>query len=101
MTKGKNLTITGKFARADWETLGGDHGYAGQKAKLQFRKKGTSTYTTVKTIPTDGSGKPEDHSEGDDVRLLALHLRRHVHHGTRHRHRRLRRRPLTSPGPGP
>ncbi|MER5938283.1 hypothetical protein ABT121_13280 [Streptomyces sp. NPDC001928] len=56
VTKGKNLTITGKLSRADWETLGGQHGYAGQKAKLQFRKKGTSTYTTVKTITTDGSG---------------------------------------------
>ncbi|RMB85445.1 hypothetical protein [Streptomyces shenzhenensis] len=36
---------------------GGYHGYSGQKVKLQLRKKGTSTYTTVKTITTDGSGK--------------------------------------------
>ncbi|WP_345015090.1 hypothetical protein [Streptomyces shaanxiensis] len=56
VTKGKTLTITGKLSRADWETLGGHHGYAGQKAKLQFRKKGTSTYTTLKTITTDSSG---------------------------------------------
>ncbi|ULR52236.1 hypothetical protein [Streptomyces deccanensis] len=57
VAKGKTLTVTGKLARADWETRGGYHGYSGQKVKLQFRKKGTSTYTTVKTITTDGSGK--------------------------------------------
>ncbi|MFI2425903.1 hypothetical protein ACH5A7_17665 [Streptomyces sp. NPDC018955] len=56
VAKGKTLTVTGKLARADWETRGGYHGYTGQKVKLQFRKKGTSTYTTVKTITTDSSG---------------------------------------------
>ncbi|MET9818854.1 hypothetical protein [Streptomyces sp. NPDC006355] len=56
VAKGKTLTITGKLSRVDWETRGGYHGYAGQKVKLQFRKKGTSTYTTVKTITTDSSG---------------------------------------------
>ncbi|MFG2125085.1 hypothetical protein [Streptomyces sp. NPDC048710] len=56
VTKGKTLTVTGKLSRADWETLGGYHGYAGQKVLLQFRKKGTSAYTTVKTVTTDGSG---------------------------------------------
>ncbi|MEV6019509.1 hypothetical protein [Streptomyces sp. NPDC051997] len=56
VTKGKTLTITGKLARADWETLGGYHGYAGQKVMLQFRKKGASTYTTVKTISTSSTG---------------------------------------------
>lgn len=56
VAKGKTLTITGKLSRADWETRGGYHGYAGQKVKLQFRKKGTSTYTIVKTITTDSSG---------------------------------------------
>ncbi|MFJ4785709.1 hypothetical protein [Streptomyces sp. NPDC088794] len=56
VTKGKTLTITGKLTRADWETLGGYHGYAAQKVKLQFRKKGTSTYTTVKTITTSSTG---------------------------------------------
>ena len=37
----------------------GDHKYAGytaQPVKLQFRKKGTSTYTTVKTIKTNSTG---------------------------------------------
>ncbi|MGW3628916.1 hypothetical protein ACWD7F_01910 [Streptomyces sp. NPDC005122] len=56
VSKGKTLTITGKLSRADWETLGGYHGYAGQKVKLQFRKKGASTYTTVKTVTTSSSG---------------------------------------------
>jgi hypothetical protein len=56
VTKGENLTITGKLTRADWETRGGYQGYAGQKVKLQFCKKGTSTYTTVKTVTTDSSG---------------------------------------------
>ncbi|MFJ2263117.1 hypothetical protein ACIOKD_33245 [Streptomyces sp. NPDC087844] len=56
VTKGKTLTITGKLSRVDWETRGGYHGYSAQKAKLQFRKKGTSAYTTVKTVTTDSSG---------------------------------------------
>jgi len=56
VAKGKTLTVTGKLSRVDWETRGGYHGYAGQKVKLQFRKKGASAYTTVKTVSTDGSG---------------------------------------------
>lgn len=48
--------MTGKLSRADWETLGGFHGYAGQKVRLQFRKKGASTYTTVKTVTTNSTG---------------------------------------------
>ncbi|NYV73901.1 hypothetical protein [Streptomyces sp. UH6] len=56
VAKGKTLTITGTLSRADWETLGGYHGHAGQKVELQFRKKGTSTYTTVKTVTTDSTG---------------------------------------------
>ncbi|SNX62050.1 hypothetical protein SAMN06272735_3801 [Streptomyces sp. TLI_55] len=53
--KGKTITVTGKLSRANWET----HKYAGytnQSVKLQFRKKGSSTYTTVKTIKTDSTG---------------------------------------------
>lgn len=56
VAKGKTLTITGKLSRVDWETRGGYHGYAGQAVKLQFRKKGTSTYTTVKTVTTSSTG---------------------------------------------
>ncbi|MFJ9345372.1 hypothetical protein [Streptomyces sp. NPDC101237] len=56
VAKGKTLTVTGKLSRADWETLGGYHGYAGQKVKLQFSKKATSGYTTVKAISTSSVG---------------------------------------------
>ncbi|MEU1038105.1 hypothetical protein ACFYP4_14165 [Streptomyces sp. NPDC005551] len=56
VAKGKTLTVTGKLSRADWETRGGYHGYAAQLVKLQFRKKGTSTYTTVKTVTTSSTG---------------------------------------------
>ncbi|MET7456496.1 calcium-binding protein [Streptomyces sp. NPDC005574] len=56
VTKGRTLTITGKLSRADWETLGGYHGYAGQKVKLQFRKKTASAYATVKAISTNSVG---------------------------------------------
>ncbi|MET8802765.1 calcium-binding protein [Streptomyces sp. NPDC004546] len=55
VAKGRTITVTGKLTRANWE----DHlyhGYAGQPVKLQFRKAGSSTYSTVKTVNTDGSG---------------------------------------------
>lgn len=55
VAKGKTLTITGKLARANWET-GSYHGYTAQPVKLQFRKYGTTAYTTVKTVTTDGTG---------------------------------------------
>lgn len=59
MKKNKTITVTGALTRADWET----HKYAGytrQPVKLQFRKKGTSTYKTLKTlktVTTDSRGK--------------------------------------------
>jgi hypothetical protein len=55
VTKGKTVTIVGTLTRANWDT----HkyvGYASQPVKLQFRKRGTSTYTTIKTIKTDSHG---------------------------------------------
>ncbi|MFF5143188.1 hypothetical protein ACFY6U_26230 [Streptomyces sp. NPDC013157] len=52
--KGKTITVTGKLTRADWNT-GKYSGYASQKVQLQFRKKGSTTYTTLKTI-TAGTG---------------------------------------------
>ncbi|WP_086747753.1 hypothetical protein [Streptomyces scabiei] len=54
VTKDAKLTVTGKLARADWSTHK-NAGYSGRAVKLQFRKKGTSTYSTVKTV-TSGSG---------------------------------------------
>jgi hypothetical protein len=53
--KGKTLTVTGKLSRANWEDHQ-YHGYTNQPVKLQFRKAGTSTYTTVKTVYTDSYG---------------------------------------------
>ncbi|MFF2011783.1 DUF5707 domain-containing protein [Streptomyces sp. NPDC058195] len=53
--KGRTLTVTGKLSRANWEDHA-YHGYATQSVKLQFRKKNSSTYTTVKTIRTSGTG---------------------------------------------
>lgn len=49
------VKVTGLLSRADWERLR-YYGYANQKVQLQFRKAGTSTYTTVKTVTSAGSG---------------------------------------------
>ncbi|QXE36296.1 calcium-binding protein [Streptomyces sp. GMY02] len=47
--KGKTITVTGKLDRVNWD--GGNYtGYASQPVKLQFRKKNSTTYTTVKTV---------------------------------------------------
>ncbi|MBM7436847.1 calcium-binding protein [Streptomyces sp. HB132] len=54
--KGKTITVTGKLSRANWET-GTYKGYAGQSVKLQFRKKTSSTYTTLKTIKSSSTGE--------------------------------------------
>ncbi|MER5210059.1 hypothetical protein ABT063_05590 [Streptomyces sp. NPDC002838] len=53
--KGRTITTTGKLSRANWEDHQ-YHGYTGQPVKLQFRKAGTSTYTTVKTVYSDSYG---------------------------------------------
>ncbi|MEV8306823.1 DUF5707 domain-containing protein [Streptomyces flavidovirens] len=55
VVKGKTITITGKLSRANWETST-YAGYTGQPVKLQFRKAGTSTYSTVKTLNTNSTG---------------------------------------------
>jgi hypothetical protein len=56
VAKGKTLTITGTLSRADWETSGGYRGHAGQIVKLEFRRKGTSAFTTVKVVTTSSTG---------------------------------------------
>ncbi|MEW1723706.1 calcium-binding protein [Streptomyces sp. NPDC093109] len=53
--KGKTLTVTGKLSRANWDAKK-YAGYAGQSVKLQFRKKGTDTYTTIKTVKGSSTG---------------------------------------------
>ncbi|WP_217690223.1 calcium-binding protein, partial [Streptomyces sp. CAI 127] len=53
--KGKTLTVTGKLTRANWDT-NTYKGYTKQPVKLQFKKKGAKSYTTVKTIKTSSTG---------------------------------------------
>ncbi|MDX3645040.1 hypothetical protein [Streptomyces sp. MB09-02B] len=54
VVKGRTLTVKGALTRADWNT-GKYAGYKGQKVTLQFKAKGASTYTDVKTV-TSGTG---------------------------------------------
>ena len=56
VTKGKKVTVVGKLSRANWD-LHGYYGYTVQPVKLQFRKKNSDTYTTLKTLTTDGHGQ--------------------------------------------
>ncbi|MFS8202269.1 DUF5707 domain-containing protein [Streptomyces sp. CWNU-52B] len=53
--KNKTITVTGALTRANWETYRYG-GYTKQPVKLQFKKKGTSTYTTLKSVATDSKG---------------------------------------------
>ncbi|MFE6667277.1 DUF5707 domain-containing protein [Streptomyces sp. NPDC057697] len=53
--KGGTITVTGKLDRANWDTRK-YAGYASQSVKLQFRKKNSSTYTTVKTVKGSHTG---------------------------------------------
>ncbi|MFE7857716.1 hypothetical protein [Streptomyces sp. NPDC057403] len=55
VTKGKAITVTGKLARANWDRRV-YAGYTDQPVKLQFRKAGTSTYTTLKTVYSNSTG---------------------------------------------
>ncbi|MFJ8196742.1 calcium-binding protein [Streptomyces sp. NPDC096152] len=55
VAKGQTLSVTGKLSRANWDSL--DYrGYADQPVKLQFRKAGSTTYSTVKTVYTSSTG---------------------------------------------
>ncbi|WP_449349137.1 hypothetical protein [Streptomyces shaanxiensis] len=53
--KGKTITVTGKLARANWDT-NKNAGYSTQPVKLQFKKKGATTWSTVKTIKSSTTG---------------------------------------------
>ncbi|WP_406726751.1 hypothetical protein WJ438_21940 [Streptomyces sp. GD-15H] len=55
VAKNKTLTVTGKLTRADW-VRHAYVGYGNKLAKLQFRKAGTSTYTTVKYVRASSTG---------------------------------------------
>ncbi|MEU6345959.1 calcium-binding protein [Streptomyces sp. NPDC046977] len=55
VAKNGTITVTGRFTRADWQT----HGYSpfgGQSVRLQFKKTGTSTWTTVKWVKSTSTG---------------------------------------------
>ncbi|MFJ8938387.1 hypothetical protein ACIRL0_22130 [Streptomyces sp. NPDC102365] len=53
--KGKTITVTGALTRANWDTFK-YAGYTVQPVKLQFKKKGTSTYVDVKTVKSGTKG---------------------------------------------
>ncbi|MEV6754928.1 calcium-binding protein [Streptomyces sp. NPDC051214] len=53
--KGKTLTVTGALTRANWETSK-YAGYTSQPVKLQYKKKGATSYSTLKTITSDSKG---------------------------------------------
>ncbi|MGW5868769.1 calcium-binding protein [Streptomyces sp. NPDC055239] len=53
--KGKTLTVTGALTRANWETSK-YAGYTKQSVKLQYKKKGAASYSTLKTITSDTKG---------------------------------------------
>ncbi|MEW2165829.1 hypothetical protein AB0912_22930 [Streptomyces sp. NPDC007084] len=53
--KGKTVTVTGLLSRANWDTAK-YAGYTAQSVQLQFRKKNSTTYTTLKTVKSDSKG---------------------------------------------
>ncbi|QFQ97225.1 hypothetical protein F9278_14520 [Streptomyces phaeolivaceus] len=55
VVKGGTLTVKGGLTRADWNT-GKYAGYKGQKATLQFKAKGATAYTDVKTVTSGTAG---------------------------------------------
>ncbi|MFE9453899.1 hypothetical protein [Streptomyces sp. NPDC006739] len=52
--KGRTITVTGRLQHADWNH-GTYAGHPGQKVLLQYRKRGSHTYSTLKTV-TSGTG---------------------------------------------
>ncbi|MFK0106340.1 DUF5707 domain-containing protein [Streptomyces sp. NPDC091217] len=56
VSKGRTITVVGKLSRASWDDDLQYHGYANQPVKLQFRKAGTNTYSTVRTVHTNVYG---------------------------------------------
>ena len=54
--KGRTITVTGSLTRADWKQRAYT-GYQGRSVTLQFRKKGSTTYTTVKTVTSGSRGR--------------------------------------------
>ncbi|MFE1172835.1 calcium-binding protein [Streptomyces sp. NPDC058773] len=55
VAKGRTVTVTGALTRANWDT-DSYAGYTQQSVRLQFRKKGAGSYSTVKTVRSDSRG---------------------------------------------
>jgi hypothetical protein len=53
--KGGTLTVKGTLTRADWNA-GRYVGYKGQKVALQFKARGATAYTDVKTVTSGTTG---------------------------------------------
>lgn len=53
--KGRTITVSGRLTRVSWETLTYG-GYGSQYVKLQYRKKGASAFTTLKTVRSTSAG---------------------------------------------
>ncbi|GAA3350321.1 hypothetical protein GCM10020358_75760 [Amorphoplanes nipponensis] len=56
VTKGKTITVTGTLTRAGWESWT-YQGYGSRTVTLQYSKKGTTAWKTVKSVKTDSAGK--------------------------------------------
>lgn len=54
--KGRKLTVKGRLTRATTDAATSFTGLGYQPVRLQFRKPGSSTYTTIKTVKTDRYG---------------------------------------------
>ncbi|MEW2525790.1 calcium-binding protein [Streptomyces sp. NPDC047071] len=53
--KGRTITVSGALTRANWDTKK-YAGYTQQSVQLQFKKKGASGYSTLKTVKSDAKG---------------------------------------------
>ncbi|MFE6284895.1 DUF5707 domain-containing protein [Streptomyces sp. NPDC057877] len=54
--RGRTLTVKGDVRHADWATGTSVAAAAGEPVRLQFRKAGSSTYCTVRTVLTAADG---------------------------------------------
>jgi hypothetical protein len=57
VSKGRTITVTGALTRLDFYSNWTYRAFPAQKVNLQWRKAGATTWTTVKTVTTDASGK--------------------------------------------
>ncbi|MET9499621.1 calcium-binding protein [Streptomyces sp. NPDC006552] len=55
VAKGKPITVSGNLSMISW-TYKKYYGYGSQNVQLQFKKAGSSTYSTLKTVKSSSSG---------------------------------------------